>query len=309
MPIDLAYLSSNPEAAAPKQRQANLVHPVGYKAIERIAGIDRPVEGTISIIDSRSGFELTMTDELFAGIREQGGLSALAPVFEALREDILDDPLGVYSVDRQKRSVNAQARIVQHVPEGHPLDNLIPGKHLVLKTTGNRAEAINARMKTEGIGARSRATEQFRTMLAFQQLQEQEAPDGFFGLMRVAKVYGTLREPKPADGNRAREWLLMEQVIANRQLENVSLVNNGRMASGFIPRDYPELGALVVDNPQTHTSAVPIDNLVEAIMKNYPTAIYYFGDFGHENLLEVLKPRNQAGIVEKEYVIIDAETL
>lgn len=44
-----------------------------------------------------------------------------------------------------------------------------------------------------------------------------------------------------------------------------------------------------------------------AIIENYPSVAPYMGDFGNENLLETLSPRDETGKIHKQYVIIDVE--
>lgn len=311
MPIDLAGFREHAGKPLPKEPNYGTVHrPVGHAALEKIHGIDRPVPETFSVIDSETGFELTMTNELFAAVRQRGGLTALRPAFESLRQSVLDTPFDSDNLDRQKRSLNGQAaRIIKAIPEDNPLASLVPGVRLAIKTAGLDTEKAAKLTEAQGVRTRSPATEQFRTALAFQQLQEADAPGGFFGFIRPVKVYGVLREPDAKDGKPPREWLLMERIEANRHVENKDILVRGRLGSGFSPAEYPELGSLVVDNPARHREPVPFDELVEAIAMNYPAATHFLGDFGSENVLEVLQPRDENGVVRKQYVIIDPEPL
>lgn len=311
MPINIADFREHAGKPLPKAPNYGAVHrPVGHAALEKIHGIDRPVPETFSVIDSETGFELTMTDELFAAVRQKGGLAALRPAFEALRESTLASPFDEASLDRQKISANGQtARIIKAIPEDNPLATLIPNVKLAIKTAGLDTAKAAQLAEAQGVRMRSPATEQFRTALAFERLQEAEAPNGFFDLIRPVRVYGVLREPKPADNSPAREWLLMERIDANRHVANRDIVRGGKLTSGFSPAEYPELGALVVDNPSHHREPVPFDELVEAIAMNYPAATHFLGDFGSENVLEVLQPRDENGVVRKQYVIIDPEPL
>lgn len=305
MPFDIANFHENEKSPRPKEDTFS--RPIGHKAIEQTGDGVVAIEGTVSIIDSRTSFELTVVDELWEGIKAQGGLSKLAPFFESLRSGMLSDPHGDDSIDRQKISANARARIVHKIPDSNPLSRLVPGKELAIKTTGDLAESINQNMERSGLKPRSNAAEQFRSMLAFQRLQETEAPNGFFDIIRVAKVYGTIREPKSTDGKKPREWLLMEYIPTNRAVDNKSIVHNGLIKDGFRPSEYPVLGALVVDNPESFHGDIPTDELTMAIIENYPSTADYLGDFGNENLLEVLSPRDAEGKIHKQYVIIDIE--
>ena len=305
MPFDIANFHENLRSPSPKEDSFS--RPIGHRALDQVGEAIKAIDGTVSIVDSRTGFELTVVDELWSGIKSQGGLSKLVQFFESLRDDILSEPHGDNSVDRQKQSTNARARIVHRIPESSPIGQLIPGKELVIKTTGDLAESINQRLEDSGVKARSNATEQFRSMLAFQRLQEAEAPDGFFGIIKVAKVYGTIREPINTDGQIHREWLLMEYIPANRTVSNKPIVHNGHIKDGFSPLEYPSLGAIVVDSPEPFHGDIPTEELISTIIKNYPSTAPYMGDFGNENLLETLSPRDETGKIHKQYVIIDVE--
>lgn len=98
MPFDIANFHENEKSPRPKEDTFS--RPIGHKAIEQTGDGVMAIEGTVSMIDSRTSFELTVVDELWEGIKAQGGLSKLAPFFESLRSGMLSDPHGDDSIDR-----------------------------------------------------------------------------------------------------------------------------------------------------------------------------------------------------------------